>query len=1066
MEFTGERLVLGQVDVELEIEHLNRYYFAKQFVQEKAVLDAACGTGYGTAILAQKASDVTGIDISKEAIEYARKTYSDENIRFVEGSVTELPFDRNSFDTVISFETIEHIGEAEQKAFLKEIKRVLKENGVLVISSPNRSVYNQRGENHFHVKELDYEEFDILLKSKFRFVKFFSQKFEICNTILSDQDSVSYINRGEMYENAEYLIAVCSDVELPEINTNVIMRNDKKLESLMSWAIENHHSNEELGNRLGVLNAEVDEKNRHIQQLLENEKCLYHEVARCKVEAEKQKRELETLTVELSNKQGHIEQLLVADRELTNIKNSRAWRMMGIMWKVSGAVFPIGSKRRLLAKMGAKFAKHPIRFLKKVNPKRVKKFCYYLRREGVSGVSRRLDNCVRGTDVDPIRLEVTERMKTLSCIEEYKNIIVPFCEKPKVSIVIPVYNQFGYTYNCIDSIVRNSGNITYEIIIANDCSTDLTMQIEKVVQGITVITNEVNLRFLKNCNHAAKYAKGEYILFLNNDTQVQENWLEPLVELIERDEKIGMVGSKLVYPDGRLQEAGGILWKDGSAWNYGHLSDPTDPEYNYVKEADYISGAAIMIRKTLWEEIGGFDERFVPAYYEDTDLAFEVRKHGYKVMYQPLSVVVHFEGVSNGTDTSSGQKQYQVVNAQKFYDKWKDILETEHMPNAENVFKAKDKSLFKKHILVVDHYIPHYDQDAGGKCTWMYMELFVSLGMKVTFIGDNFFKHEPYATKLTQMGVEVLYGSYYYNNWKNWLKENGEHFDYAYLNRPHISEKYIDILKKYSACKIIYFGHDLHYLREMRQYEIEKNPELLKSSQDWKKKEFALFDKADVIYVVGSYEQEILKKEFPNKAVHNIPVYMYNELKQNINTDFSSRKDIIFVGGFGHTPNIDAVLWFEKNIFPKILEKNPDIKWYIVGSKPTEEIKNLANENIIVTGFVEDEELERLYAECRMAVVPLRIGAGVKGKVVEAVYNRIPLITTPIGAEGLSLAENAFVVTECDEKMADVIHELYSDYDKLAEMSENCKAFILNHFTSKVAASVVSQDIDYTEKIR
>lgn len=164
------------------------------------------------------------------------------------------------------------------------------------------------------------------------------------------------------------------------------------------------------------------------------------------------------------------------------------------------------------------------------------------------------------------------------------------------------------------------------------------------MQNITVAKTKTNVRFLRNCNNAAKLARGKYILFLNNDTQVLPNWLSSLVELIERKNDIGMVGSKLLYPDGTLQEAGGIIWGDGHAWNYGNGQSPNKSEFNYVKEVDYISGAAIMIRKSLWEEIGGFDELFNPAYCEDSDLAFEVRKHGYKLMYQPLSMVVHFEG--------------------------------------------------------------------------------------------------------------------------------------------------------------------------------------------------------------------------------------------------------------------------------------------------------------------------------------------------------------------------------------------------------------------------------------
>lgn len=634
-------------------------------------------------------------------------------------------------------------------------------------------------------------------------------------------------------------------------------------------------------------------------------------------------------------------------------------------------------------------------------------------------------------------------------------------ENPEVSIVIPVYNQFGYTYNCLKSILKHTGDeVSYEIIIADDCSTDQVRELEIVAPNIKIIHNEKNLRFLLNCNNAAKYAEGKYILFLNNDTQVQPDWLKPLLTVMENHINAGMVGSKLVYPNGSLQEAGGILWKDGSAWNYGHMKNPEDPEFCYVKETDYISGAAIMIKKSLWETIGGFAPEFAPAYYEDTDLAFEVRRHGYKVYLQPASVVVHFEGVSNGTNTSSGLKAYQVINKKKFYDKWKETLQSEHFENGSEVYLAKDRGQTKKQILVVDHYVPNYDKDAGGRCTYMYLKAFLKMGLKVTFIGDNFAKPEPYTTELNQLGVEVLWGNYYYNNWKEWLKENLCYFDYVYLQRPHISIKYIDIVKEYARGKIFYFAHDLHHVRLYRDYQITGNVEALKESQKWKKIEYELFSKADVGHVVGSYEQQLMQTEFPDKPIRNIPLYIYDEVPQDIEKDFAKRKDILFVGGFGHEPNIDAVLWFAQSVYPIILKKYPNMVWHIIGSKAPEEIQRLAGKNIVLEGFVPDEKMAELYKSCRLAVVPLRYGAGVKGKVVEASYYQIPLVTTTIGGEGLDNTLGSFVMEDDAGKMAELICDIYEDYDRLRRMSDRGVEFIQTYFTSQVAENVLKMDMD------
>ena len=282
----------------------------------------------------------------------------------------------------------------------------------------------------------------------------------------------------------------------------------------------------------------------------------------------------------------------------------------------------------------------------------------------------------------------------------------------------------------------------------------------------------------------------------------------------------------------------------------------------------------------------------------------------------------------------------------------------------------------------------------------------------------------------------------------------------VYLQRPHISIKYIDMVKRYGNAKIFYFAHDLHHIRLQRQYELTGDEDALLEAKKWKPIEMELFEKADVGHVVGDFEQKYMQEIYPDKPIRNIPLYIFEDIYKKNTLSFQERKDILYVGGFGHPPNIDAVLWFANEIFPIILKKYPDIKWHVVGNKPTEEIKNLASDNIIVEGFVSDEKLEQLYNSCRMAVVPLRVGAGVKGKIVEASYYQVPVVTTDVGAEGISSEEKALIVENDAGKMAEMICSLYEDYDMLAEYAARERKLIENHYLLKNAMDVLKEDMD------
>jgi len=651
--------------------------------------------------------------------------------------------------------------------------------------------------------------------------------------------------------------------------------------------------------------------------------------------------------------------------------------------------------------------------------------------------------------IDPESYEITDNL--LLKAPKFKN--------PKVSIIIPAYNQETYTMACIQSIIENTEvGVSYELIVMDDKSPNESARlIEKNLKNVKFISNGVNYGFLLNCNKGATFAVGEYLLFLNNDTNVQPGWLSSLVELIESADDIGMVGSRLVYPTGQQQEAGGIVWEDASGWNFGRLDDPHKPEYNYVKEADYLTGAAMMIRTSLWEEIGGFDTRYVPAYYEDTDLAFEARKHGYRTLYQPKSVVIHFEGISNGTDLGSGIKKYQVVNKENFYNKWEKVLTKDHFPNAQEVFLARDRSASKAHLLYVDHYLPHYNQDAGSKATFQYLKILSEQNIQIHFVGDNFYDYPdtPYLDALQQMGIEVLHGNWYNKNFKKWFSEHGKYFEYVVLSRPHISEKYIDLIRKYSDAKIIYMGHDLHFLREEREYKIKEDKAYLESSQMWKEKEMKLIGQSNVSYFFSDIEKQEILNIDKNASVDVVPLYIYDHF-QEIDILAHERQDIMFVGGFAHSPNTDAMLWFVENIWPIIIESLPEVKLYIIGSKAPDEILALASDSVIVTGFVDDATLLSLYAKCKIVVAPLRYGAGIKGKIVDALYYGMPVVTTSIGAEGLLDSDDIMIVQDKPKKFAASVIELYCD-DALANAyAAKALAYCKSHFSTSVAKEKLS----------
>lgn len=623
---------------------------------------------------------------------------------------------------------------------------------------------------------------------------------------------------------------------------------------------------------------------------------------------------------------------------------------------------------------------------------------------------------------------------------------------PDISIVIPIYGQLSFTLNALDSLFALASRHSAEIIVIDDRSPDSSGQWLPQVHGIRYHLQPVNGGFVESCNTGAAMARAPLVMMLNNDVRVVAGCLDELIESFEILPQAGLVGSKLYNEDGSLQECGGIIWRDGSAWNLGRDDDPNRPAWCHARETDYVSGCAIVVPTALWHQLGGFSTIMKPAYAEDSDLAFKVRKHGLKTWVQPTSRVIHYEGKTSGRDITKGVKAYQVINSRKLFHRWRDVL-AGHRPNGFDPMLERERAVTRR-ALVVDALMPTPTEDAGSVTTMQTLQLYRDLGYKVHFVPQDNFLYDPENTpKLHRQGVETAYAPFDLD-FEHYLRRHGPLIDIVQVYRFETLRRTLPILRRVvPQTPVIFHNMDLHYLRMEREAHVARNESLAAEAATMKQAELSLIRAVDCTITHSTHERDLLASEVPGAPVAVWP-FMFDV--RGTKRGFSERSGYGFLGGYRHKPNIDAVVYFLKEIFPRIRKADPSAVFYVIGANPPDELRALNSSHVVVTGMIED--LADVLDKIRVFVCPLRIGAGVKGKVSVAMAYGLPVVTTSIGAEGIELEDGRNVVIADDPAVfAKAALRLHRDAALWQSISAEGMALVAEKHSMSMGRQVLSQ---------
>jgi len=654
-------------------------------------------------------------------------------------------------------------------------------------------------------------------------------------------------------------------------------------------------------------------------------------------------------------------------------------------------------------------------------------------------------------------------------------------EAVDVSIIIPVYNQWDYTRVCLNSILETcrTVGIRYEVILADDGSSDETTLAAKHYPGLRVIKTPNNVGFLRNCNHAAKHARGKHILLLNNDTVVLPGWLTALYQLMEEDESAAIVGSKLLYPDGTIQEAGAVLWNDGTVKNCGRsLSPRNEPNFAYVREVDYISACSILVRKSFWDSVGGFDELYENAYCEDCDMAMTARAQGLRVLYQPKSEVIHFENKSYTGERTDGFHPIQRANTQRLREKWRAEFDTAHLPpnksEQEGILNAERspspasqgrRGQGRLNVLFFSPFPSHPECHGNQFVIQQFGRRFQSLGHKVHFallqshlisqdaVGDmracwDTLDILPNANSLLANGEAVPFDGWYEEGLGERIRALCAKYDIDVVFCAYVFQsKLLEFLPAH-ILKVIDTNDKMGNRYEM----LRANRQPLEFFSCTPEEEGAYLQRADVVIALREEEARYFDSVSGRNSAIVIP---HVEDPRFVEKTFSGLKNVGMVASANRI-NLTITRVFLDAVDSRLQGRNCPFTVHIAGQVrdmvadlPRREAKVFRKPWVRMYGFIPD--IAKFYADMDVIVSPVTMGTGINIKTVQAMAFGMPLITTACGSKGIETGDPMHSHSDLDA-LADTLLSLTNRPDELQRLAAISRARYTTFYESSLAA--------------